>query len=156
MVINTGWPKSKVAISNGCNFWKRQNVFQKWRIFFSCLFTIPKKKKNPPPLKHILVFTTYCLGSMIMELQPFEIATFDLGHPVLGVGPSPNFQLRAEPSQKVTEPARAELFTSFFCVILTSQRAEPRFLYSNKPNCQFTSQEVTEPSPSRAFWDFFP
>ena len=37
---------------------------------------------NPPPLKHILVFTTYGLGSIIMALQPFEIATFDLGHPV--------------------------------------------------------------------------
>ena len=72
---------------------------------------------------------------------------------IVGVGRAAKFQFQAEPSQKVAEPARAELFPSFFCVILTSQRAEPRFLYRNEPNCQFTSQEVTEPEPS--FLRFF-
>ena len=39
----------------------------------------------------------------------------------VGAGQAGKFKFWAEPSQKVSEPDQAELFTSFFYVILTSQ-----------------------------------
>ena len=69
--------KTKIALKSGRFFQFSAVCLQ----FLAVCLQFPKK--NLPPLKHILVFTTYGLGSIIMELQPFEIATFDLGHPVL-------------------------------------------------------------------------
>ena len=40
-------------------------------------------KKNPPFLKHILALPMVGQICTFEELQPFEIAAFDLGHPVL-------------------------------------------------------------------------
>jgi len=56
------------------------SVFSCLFTIFSCLFTI--FKKNPPLLKHILALPMVGQICTFEELQPFEIATFDLGHPV--------------------------------------------------------------------------
>ena len=55
--------------------------FEEWWIFFS-LFVYNFQKKNPPFLKHILALPMVGQICTFEELQPFEIATFDLGHPV--------------------------------------------------------------------------
>ena len=47
------------------------SVFRYLFTIFSCLFTI--SKKNLPPLKHILVFTTYGLGSIITEYSHLKL-----------------------------------------------------------------------------------
>ena len=99
----TGWPKSKFPFSNGYNsenklFWphvdKAKMHLRGGRIFqFSkfCLhflavcsqfFKKNKKKKNLPPLKHILALSTWGQKSFVSELQPFEKGNFDLSHPV--------------------------------------------------------------------------
>ena len=41
-----------------------------------------EKKKNPPLLKNILALPMAGQICTFEELQPFEIATFDLGHPI--------------------------------------------------------------------------
>ena len=56
------------------------SVFSCLFTIFSCLFTI--SKKNPPLLKHILALPMVGQICLFYELQPFDIATFDLGHPV--------------------------------------------------------------------------
>ena len=38
--------------------------------------------KKLPPLKHILGLPIWGQKCILSELQPFEVATFDLGHPV--------------------------------------------------------------------------
>ena len=79
------------------------------------------------------------------------------------MGRAAKFQFRAQPSQMVSEPARAQLFLSFFCVTLTSQRAEPKTSRAkNEPSLDFicivTSQIVNlraKRSPSRALAELF-
>ena len=52
-----------------------------------------KTEKNPPLLKHILALPMVGQICTFEELQPFEIATFDLGHPVCnGVEVMENYQ----------------------------------------------------------------
>ena len=34
-------------------------------------------------MKHMLAFPTWGQKHILSELQPFEVATFDLGHPVV-------------------------------------------------------------------------
>ena len=50
--------------------------------FFFSLFVYNFQKKNPPFLKHILALPMVGQICTFEELQPFEIAAFDLGHPV--------------------------------------------------------------------------
>ena len=45
------------------------------------MFTILENKWRPP--KHILALPTWGQKRTFSELKPFEIADFDLGHPVL-------------------------------------------------------------------------
>ena len=39
-------------------------------------------KKKLPPLKHILALPIQGQKCIVLEVQPFEITEFDLGHPV--------------------------------------------------------------------------
>ena len=39
-------------------------------------------KKKLPPLKHILALPTWGQKCIVLEVQPFGITDFDLGHPV--------------------------------------------------------------------------
>ena len=48
------------------------------------MFTIFQKKL--PPLKRILALPAWGQKCLILEVQPFEIKNFDLGHPVLRGG----------------------------------------------------------------------
>ena len=61
------------------------------------------------------------LRSLGSKIQNQKLCSRSLG---LGVGPSQNFQLRAEPSQNFTSQKRAELFSSLKSS--SRARAEPR------------------------------
>ena len=76
------WPhvvKTKMGLKSGGFFWEIVN--KQLKIVNKQL----KTEKNPPLLKPILVFITYGLGCIVIEVQPFEVATFDLGHPVIRI-----------------------------------------------------------------------
>ena len=53
-----------------------------WWFYWECRQDYSVCHKKPPLFKHILVFTTWGQKVIVFELQSFEIATFDLGHPV--------------------------------------------------------------------------
>ena len=66
---------------------------EKWCHFSFIYFKCPKNqlilKKKLPPLKHILALPIWGQICTNVELDPFEITNFDLGHPVIrhfGVG----------------------------------------------------------------------
>ena len=57
--------------------------------FFKYVFQRPEKSADPekklPPLKHILALTIWDQICTNVEIEPFEITNFDLGHPVVSL-----------------------------------------------------------------------
>ena len=62
-----------------------------WEVvgFFNCKQTaknvnkfLKTEKRKLPPFKRILVLPTYGQKCIVLEVQPFKIMDFDLGHPV--------------------------------------------------------------------------
>ena len=54
-------------------------------IFYLSIWKLQKSadtRKKLPPLKPILALPTWGQICIVLELQPFEIPDFDLGHPV--------------------------------------------------------------------------
>ena len=58
-------------------FWRNLQFFLNfWKIYF--------QQKKLPLLKHILALPTFGEICTNLEMEPFEITNFDLGHPVVG------------------------------------------------------------------------
>ena len=78
---------------------------------------LQKCKERSDRNTEIVEFSEFWQSSLIFFLIRLKLYF----GPKVGVRRAVKFQFRAEPSQKVSEPDRAELFMSFFYVILTSQ-----------------------------------